>query len=147
MRLSISQSELLNALTIVSKGLAQRASLPIISGIYIETRGDEVSFQTTDLEMSVQYTSSALIEEPGSTVLPGKLFIDIVKNLPDAAVHPTAAAVWTAITAVTSSWHKYLVHGLPDCQLFWMVLPATEAEPAVSDYVCKPFRAAKTKVL
>ena len=87
MKLSISQSELLNALSIVSKGIAQRATMPVLSGVYLETRGDEVSFQTTDLEMSVQYTSSALIEEPGSTVLPGKLFIDIVKNLPDAAVH------------------------------------------------------------
>jgi DNA polymerase-3 subunit beta len=37
--------------------------------------------------LSIQYTTSALVEEPGKTVLPGKLMVDIVKNLPDAAVH------------------------------------------------------------
>lgn len=86
MKFSISQSELLNALTIVQKGLAQRATLPILSGIYVEAKADSVQFQTTNLEMSVQFQAAALVEEPGAAVIPGKLFIDIVKNLPDAAV-------------------------------------------------------------
>ena len=104
MKLSISQSELMNALTIVSKGISQRATLPILSGVYIETRGDEVSFQTTDLEMSVQYTAAALIDEPGAAVLPGKLFIDIVKNLPDAAVHLAVTDDGALITCESSSF-------------------------------------------
>ena len=62
MKFSISQSELLNALTVVQKGISQRSTLPILSGVYVETRVDEVSFQTTDLEMSVQYTVAALID-------------------------------------------------------------------------------------
>lgn len=86
MKFSINQSELLNALTIVQKGLAQRATLPILAGIYVEAKGDSVQFQTTNLEMSVEYTTAALVEDEGSTVLPGKYFIDIVKSLPDAAV-------------------------------------------------------------
>lgn len=87
MKFSINQTELLNALSVVQKGISQRATMPILAGVYLQTTGDEVSFQTTDLEMSVQYTAAALVEEPGSAVLPGRLFIDIVKNLPDAAVH------------------------------------------------------------
>lgn len=87
MKFSINQSELLNALTIVQKGISPRSTMLILSGVYMETRGDEVCFQTTNLEMSVQYTAPTLVDEPGSAVLPGKLFIDIVKNLPDAAVH------------------------------------------------------------
>ena len=87
MRLSINQTELLNALTIVQKGITTRSTLPVLSGIYVATQGDDVTFQTTDLELSIQYTTSALVEEAGETVLPGKLMVDIVKNLPDAAVH------------------------------------------------------------
>ena len=104
MRFSINQSELLNALTVVQKGISQRSTLPILSGVYVETRGDEVSFQTTDLEMSVQYTAASLIEEPGATVLPGKLFIDIVKNLPDAAVHIETSDDGAVITCESSSF-------------------------------------------
>ena len=87
MKFSINQSELLNALSVVQKGISARATLPVLSGVYMETSGDEICFQTTDLEMSVKYKVAALIEEEGSAVIPGKLFIDIVKNLPDAAVH------------------------------------------------------------
>ena len=87
MKLSINQSELLNALSIVQKGITTRSTLPVLAGILVKTTGDEVMFQTTDLELSIQYTTTALIEEEGQTVLPGKLAFDIVKNLPDAAIH------------------------------------------------------------
>ena len=87
MKLSINQSELLNALSIVQKGLSARSTMPVLSGIFVQARGDEVMFQTTDLELSIQYSCAALVEEEGETVFPGKLIVDIVKNLPDAAVH------------------------------------------------------------
>ena len=87
MKLSINQSELLNALSIVQKGITSRSTLPVLAGIYVQATGDEVTFQTTDMELSIQYTTTAFVEEEGKTVLPGKLVVDIVKNLPDAAVH------------------------------------------------------------
>ncbi len=104
MKFSINQSELSNALSIVQKGVSPRSTLPVLSGIFVEAHGDEVTFQTTDLELSVQYTASALVEEEGSTVLPGKLIVDIVKNLPDAAVHIEAAEENAVISCDTSSF-------------------------------------------
>ena len=104
MRFSINQSELLNALNVVQKGISSRATLPVLSGVYLESRGDEITFQTTDLEMSVQYTAAALVEEEGAIVLPGKLFIDIVKNLPDAAVHLESSDEGAIITCESSSF-------------------------------------------
>ena len=87
MKFTISQSEFQNALSIVQKGITNRSTLPILSGIYMETRGDEINFQSMDMKLSVQFTVPALVEEEGKAVLPGKLTLDIVKNLPDAAVH------------------------------------------------------------
>ena len=87
MKLSINQSELMNALSIVQKGITSRSTMPVLAGIYVQARGDDVTFQTTDLELSVQYSATALVEEEGEMVFPGKLVVDIVKNLPDAAVH------------------------------------------------------------
>lgn len=104
MRFSISQSELLNALSVVQKGVSQRATLPVLSGVLLEARQDEVFFQTTDLEMSVQYMAAALVEEEGKTVLPAKLIVDIVKNLPDAAVHVEATDDGALITCDSSSF-------------------------------------------
>lgn len=104
MKFSINQQELMNALGVVQKGIAQRSTLPILSGVYLMTQGDEINFQTTDLEMSVQYKAAALIEEEGAAVLPGKLFIDIVKNLPDAAVHIEANDEGAVISCESSSF-------------------------------------------
>lgn len=42
--------------------------------------------QTTDLELSIQYSVDTLIEAEGETVVPGKLFLEIIKSLPDAAI-------------------------------------------------------------
>lgn len=86
MRFNINKSELLNALTIVAKGASTRSTLPVLSGVYIKAEGAGLIMQTTDLERSIRYDVMALVEEPGETVIPEKLLLDIVKNLPDAAV-------------------------------------------------------------
>lgn len=104
MKFSINQSELQNALTVVQKGVATRSTLPILSGIYLDARGDSLTLQATDLELSIQYTVSALVEEEGRSVVPGKLFSDIVKSLPDAAVHIEFENDAAVVTCDTSSF-------------------------------------------
>ena len=104
MKFSINQSELQNALSVVLKGIATRSTLPILSGIYLDAHDDTLTLQATDLELSIQYSVSALIEETGKAVVPGKLFSEIVKNLPDAAVHEAAEADTAVITCDTASF-------------------------------------------
>ena len=87
MKVSINQSSLSEVLSVVQKGVSPRSTLPILAGIYMETVGEQVVFQSTDLELSIRCSIPALVEEAGRIVLPGKLISDIVKNLPDAAVH------------------------------------------------------------
>ncbi len=86
MKFSINQSSLSEALSVVYKGISTRSTLPILSGISIEASDDCLILQTTDLQISIQYTVDALIEEKGAVVVPGKLFFEIIRNLPDAAV-------------------------------------------------------------
>ncbi len=104
MKFSINQSELQNALTVASKGIATRSTLPILSGICLDAEGDSITFQSTDLELSIQYTTAALVEAEGKVVVPGKLFSDIVKNLPDAAVHVESVDDTVFITCGSSSF-------------------------------------------
>lgn len=104
MKFSINRTELQNALGVVLKGIASRSTLPILSGIYIAADKDALTLQTTDLTLSIQYTVNALVEEPGRAVVPGKLFSDIVKNLPDAAVHVQADDEGAVITCDAASF-------------------------------------------
>ena len=104
MKFSINRTELANALSIVLKGVSTRSTLPVLSGILIEAAGDKIVLQATDLELSIQYSVAALVEEEGRTVVPGKLFSEIVKNLPDAAVHVEATDEQAFVTCDTSSF-------------------------------------------
>lgn len=93
MKFNIAKDDLLSTLTNVSKGMSSRSTLPILSGILIETTDEgTLVFQTTDLEISIRHTIPADIVEGGRCVVPGKLFSDIVKNLPDAAISVTSQA-------------------------------------------------------
>lgn len=104
MRFSINRVELQNAISVVLKGVSTRSTLPVLSGILITAEGDKINLQTTDLEVSIQYSAPALVEEEGRAVVPGKLFSEIVKNLPDAAVHVRAEDEQAFITCDTSSF-------------------------------------------
>ncbi len=86
MKFTISKSELLEALQIVSKGISARSTLPILSGFYIQAINGKLLFQSTDLEISIKHEVEAFIEEEGEVIVPGKYFFEIVKNLNDAAV-------------------------------------------------------------
>ena len=104
MKFSINQSELQNALGTVLKGTSTKSTLPILSGIFIETKEDSLIFQATNLDLSIQYQAKALVEEPGRVVMPGKLFFDIVKNMNDAAVHVSTNDEGAAIVCDSSSF-------------------------------------------
>jgi DNA polymerase III subunit beta len=86
MKLSVARSELLDALTVAGKGMSARSTLPILSGILMSAAEGQMQLQATDLEISVRRTCSALVEEDGKVVIPGRLLTEIVRNLPEAAV-------------------------------------------------------------
>ena len=103
MRFSISQSELANALSVIQKGVSARSTLAILSGVLLIAEGNSLVLKSTNGgDISVTYTANALVEEPGRIVVSAKLFLDIVKNLNDAAVHFTTVGDTAQIKCDTS---------------------------------------------
>ena len=86
MKFTVSQSSLMKALTVVAKGMGANSTLPILSGIYIKAADGTLEFQTNNLTISIRHLIPANVEEPGETVVSGKVLTNIVKTLPDAAV-------------------------------------------------------------
>ena len=87
MKFSINQNELQEALGVVSKASTTRAALPILSGVLLRAANDSLTLEATDLNLSIRSTLPALIEEEGEALVPASLLVNIVKKLPDAAVH------------------------------------------------------------
>lgn len=106
MKFRISKDDLLSAINTVSKGMSSRATIPILSGILIETTDQgKLVFQATDLEISIKHSTTANIEEPGKCVIPGKLLSNIVKNLPDASIEFESKDDQTQIRCLNSSFN------------------------------------------
>lgn len=104
MKLSINQSELANALSVVSKGASVRSTLPILSGILLRAYDNTLTLEATNLDLSIRCTAAALIEEEGETVVPSKLILDVVKSLPNSAVHLDSTVDQITILCETSSF-------------------------------------------
>ncbi len=110
MKVSIARGSLLEALSSVSKGLSSRTTLPILSGIYVGASGTKVTFQATDLEVSIRTACEGRIDEEGTSVLPGKLLTDIVRSLPESAITIETRSDNTAV--ITSGQSSFTVKTL-----------------------------------
>lgn len=86
MKFSINQAELQNGLAVVAKGSSTRSTLPVLAGVHVIAKEGQITLETSDLTISIKVTLPALVEEQGETVVPAKLFLEIVKNLPDMSV-------------------------------------------------------------
>ena len=82
MKFTVSQSSLMKALTVVAKGMGTNSTLPILSGVYVRAQEGSLEFQTNNLTISIRHLIPANVEEPGETVVSGKVLTGIVKALP-----------------------------------------------------------------
>jgi DNA polymerase III subunit beta len=74
------------AVSFAVKLLPQRTTLPILSGILIETTGDGLILSSFDYEVSARTEISAVVDEPGRVLVSGRLLADIASRLPNAPV-------------------------------------------------------------
>src|SRR3712207_9331354 len=69
-------------LALVSRGVSSRSTIQLLGGILLEASGEVVRLAATDMEISVQTSSPAEVEEEGRVVIPARIFNDIVRSLP-----------------------------------------------------------------
>ncbi len=86
MQFTCSASNLINGLQIVTKALAVRTPNPILEGVLIETDDDALVLTCSDERITIVTRIDAQIAHHGRGVVPGKLFNEIVRRLPDGDV-------------------------------------------------------------
>jgi DNA polymerase III subunit beta len=115
---------LLQALSIVSRGVSTRTTVQILAGILLEARDDRLQLAATDMELSLRSSLEAKIESEGAVVVPGRLLLDIARLLPDAEVslehRLEEAVVEVRCGSATYRLHTYNAEDfprLPDTQV------------------------------
>ncbi len=88
MKFSIDQASFLEGVQIVQRAISTKSVLPpILSGIYMESKDQNIILKATDLEIGIECVLSANVSENGSTVLPARYFVELVKKLPNIELH------------------------------------------------------------
>ena len=82
MKFRCERDELLEAVQFASRAISNRATLPVLSGIRVQAgEGGEVGVAATDLELTMQTSFRAGVDEPGHLVVPGRLFGEMARSL------------------------------------------------------------------
>ena len=89
MKFSCEKALLLQAISVTSRTVAVKSSIPALEGILVEAK-EELKLTGYNLETGIQAQVPADITQPGSLVLSARLFGDIIRRLPDDIVEFTA---------------------------------------------------------
>ncbi len=86
MKFQVNRDVFSEAVSFAVKLLPQRTTLPILSGVLIETTDDGLTLSSFDYEVSAQTEIAAEVDEPGKILVSGRLLADIASRLPNAPV-------------------------------------------------------------
>lgn len=81
MNFTCSRKDLLEAIDIVSKAVAAKPQMPILSGIYMKSEGSTLELQTNNFEMGIITKIPVNTEETGEIIVTGKYLQEIVRKL------------------------------------------------------------------
>lgn len=82
MKLIVKQNDFSKALNIVQKAVSSRTTLPILTGILLETKEGKLYITATDLELGIKTFIDCEIIEEGSIVVNARLLSDLVRKIP-----------------------------------------------------------------
>jgi DNA polymerase-3 subunit beta len=89
MKVTVLQENLARGLSIVSRAVSPRSTLPVLSNILIATDEGRLRLSATNLELGITCWIAARIDEEGSTTVPARTFGDLVNALPGEQVQLT----------------------------------------------------------
>jgi DNA polymerase-3 subunit beta len=128
MRVSCLQENLAKGLSIVSRAVAARSTLPVLGNILIATDNSRLKLSATNLEIGITCWIGAKVEEDGATTVPARTFVDLVNALPQDRVD-MELAVKTQTLNVTCGRFANNVKGV-DAQEF-PIIPAPDEDHAI----------------
>lgn len=83
MKIICTKSDLVHAVSIVSKAVSNNTTLPILKCILIEAGAGNIKLTANDMELGIETTIDGQIQQPGKIAIEAKLFSEIVRKLPD----------------------------------------------------------------
>jgi DNA polymerase-3 subunit beta len=122
MKVSCLQENLAKGLSIVSRAVAARSTLPVLGNILLASDNARLRLSATNLELGITCWIGAKIEEEGSTTVPAKTLVDLVNTLPQDKVE-MSLVVRTQTLNLSCGRVQANIKGI-DAQEFPLIPPA-----------------------
>ena len=87
MKFSCEKETLLNLLSIAARAVTGKSSMPLLEGLLLAADADSLTVTGYDLSMGIRTTAPVDVVEPGRIVLNCRLFLEIVRKLPQDVVY------------------------------------------------------------
>jgi DNA polymerase-3 subunit beta len=91
MKLTITREQLQEGLVAVAASIPAKTTLPILSNILLEATREGIRLSGTDLDIAVSTTVTASVDQEGAITLPARKLVEIIRELPSAAIRLTAS--------------------------------------------------------
>lgn len=86
MKISCLRTDLANAVSNVSRAVSSKAAIPALEGVLIKAYDNSLNISGYNLEIGITTDIDVTIQEEGEIVVSAKLFLDIVRKLPEEIV-------------------------------------------------------------
>jgi DNA polymerase III subunit beta len=86
MEFSVAKSALLDELSTTQGVVERKTTIPILSNLLVEARGNQLAITATDLELSVRTSCEAKIKKEGAGTIPAKKLLELVRLLPEGEI-------------------------------------------------------------
>ncbi len=110
MKISCLRTDLASAVSNVSRAVSAKASIPALEGVLIKAYGESLNISGYNLEIGITTDVEATIMQEGEIVLSARLFLDIVRKLPEEIV--TIETDDRMVTYITCGRVDYQIVGM-----------------------------------
>ena len=110
MKINVLRTDLANAVSVVSRAVSNKASIPALEGILIKVYGSKMTISGYDLEIGIKTSIDATVADEGEVVVSARIFSEIVRKLPEEVVFIETDD--RMITYITSGNANYQIVGM-----------------------------------
>ncbi len=86
MKFTVERDTLSKAVTWAARALPSRPVIPVLGGLLVHAGEDGLTLSCFDYEVSARMRIPAEVAEPGEVLVPGRLFAEITRSLPELPV-------------------------------------------------------------
>jgi DNA polymerase-3 subunit beta len=111
------RTELAERLGVVARAVSTRSAVQVLLGVLLRAEAGRLHLAATDMELSLRTSLEADVADEGAVVVPGRLLLDIVRQLPEGEVviehRPEEGIVHIECGTASYRVHTYAAEDFP----------------------------------